>query len=312
MDKTRKSPNALQINRNRCILAIIVCSLICILVYLGVTDQVLRDPDPLIKEVGWKSYHMFTILSNLLMAVAAAMCIPFAVDGMRYRNYHLPRWYVNLMYAGTTGVAITFIITLTVLAPAAGFYRVMLFSNNLLLHLICPVLSILLFLFINSDHQIKWKDTIIAITPVCIYMAMYLILVFAVGEESGGWRDHYQIYRILEIIPMPLLIVLFALISFVIAAALRIAHNAIHRRRKAGMESYYQQAEEFSYPDIEQAIRALANQDRLRDKGGELTVPRRIMNMMEKKYASGLSIRKMCSIYIDEYYSKEDEAINER
>lgn len=312
MDKTRKSPNALQINRNRCILAIIVCSLICILVYLGVTDQVLRDPDPLIKEVGWKSYHMFTILSNLLMAVAAAMCIPFAVDGMRYRNYHLPRWYVNLMYAGTTGVAITFIIALTVLAPAAGFYRVMLFSNNLLLHLTCPVLSILLFLFINSDHQIKWKDTIIAITPVCIYMAMYLILVFAVGEESGGWRDHYQIYRILEIIPMPLLIVLFALISFVIAAALRLAHNAIHRRRKAGMESYYQQADEFSYPDIEQAIRALADQDRLRDKGGELTVPRRIMNMMEKKYASGLSIREMCSIYIDEYYSKEDEAINER
>jgi len=232
MDKTRKSPNALQINRNRCILAIIVCSLICILVYLGVTDQVLRDPDPLIKEVGWKSYHMFTILSNLLMAVAAAMCIPFAVDGMRYRNYHLPRWYVNLMYAGTTGVAITFIIALTVLAPAAGFYRVMLFSNNLLLHLTCPILSILLFLFINSDHQIKWKDTIIAITPVCIYMAMYLILVFAVGEESGGWRDHYQIYRILEIIPMPLLIVLFAFISFVIAAALRLAHNAIHRRER--------------------------------------------------------------------------------
>jgi hypothetical protein len=188
----------------------------------------------------------------------------------------------------------------------------MLFSNNLLLHLTCPVLSILLFLFINSDHQIKWKDTIIAITPVCIYMAMYLILVFAVGEESGGWRDHYQIYRILEIIPMPLLIVLFALISFVIAAALRLAHNAIHRRRKAGMESYYQQAEKFSYPDIEQAIRALADQDRSRDKGGELTVPRRIMNMMEKKYASGLSIREMCSIYIDEYYSKEDEAINER
>lgn len=43
MDKTRKSPNALQINRNRCILAIIVCSLTCILVYLGVTDQVLSS-----------------------------------------------------------------------------------------------------------------------------------------------------------------------------------------------------------------------------------------------------------------------------
>ena len=115
----KKLPDALRINRNRCILAIVVCSILCFLVFLAVTDQLLRDPDVLIKEVGWKAYHMFTVLSNILMAVAAAMCIPFAVDGMRYRNYHLPRWYVNLMYMGTTGVAITFLIALTVLQDGA-------------------------------------------------------------------------------------------------------------------------------------------------------------------------------------------------
>jgi len=303
----KKLPDALRINRNRCILAIVVCSILCFLVFLAVTDQLLRDPDVLIKEVGWKAYHMFTVLSNILMAVAAAMCIPFAVDGMRYRNYHLPRWYVNLMYMGTTGVAITFLIALTVLAPAAGFYRVMLFSNNILFHLTCPILSILLFFFINSDHRIKWQSTFIAIIPVVLYALTYVLMVFVIGEEAGGWRDHYQIYRIAEYLPLPVILLILCLISFGIATVLRLVHNAIHKKRKADMERYYQQAEAFSYPDIETAIGALADLDRPYDMGGELTVPRRIMNIMERKYQSGLSTKEMCIRYIEDYFKDEEK-----
>ena len=303
----KKLPDALRINRNRCILAIVVCSILCFLVFLAVTDQLLRDPDVLIKEVGWKAYHMFTVLSNILMAVAAAMCIPFAVDGMRYRNYHLPRWYVNLMYMGTTGVAITFLIALTVLAPAAGFYRVMLFSNNILFHLTCPILSILLFFFINSDHRIKWQSTFIAIIPVVLYALTYVLMVFVIGEEAGGWRDHYQIYRIAEYLPLPVILLILCLISFGIATVLRLVHNAIHKRRKADMERYYQQAEAFSYPDLETAIGALADLDRPYDMGGELTVPRRIMNIMERKYQSGLSTKEMCIRYIEDYFKDEEK-----
>ena len=303
----KKLPDALRINRNRCILAIVVCSILCFLVFLAVTDQLLRDPDVLITEVGWKAYHMFTVLSNILMAVAAAMCIPFAVDGMRYRNYHLPRWYVNLMYMGTTGVAITFLIALTVLAPAAGFYRVMLFSNNILFHLTCPILSILLFFFINSDHRIKWQSTFIAIIPVVLYALTYVLMVFVIGEEAGGWRDHYQIYRIAEYLPLPVILLILCLISFGIATVLRLVHNAIHKKRKADMERYYQQAEAFSYPDLETAIGALADLDRPYDMGGELTVPRRIMNIMERKYQSGLSTKEMCIRYIEDYFKDEEK-----
>ena len=303
----KKLPDALRINRNRCILAIVVCSILCFLVFLAVTDQLLRDPDVLIKEVGWKAYHMFTVLSNILMAVAAAMCIPFAVDGMRYRNYHLPRWYVNLMYMGTTGVAITFLIALTVLAPAAGFYRVMLFSNNILFHLTCPILSILLFFFINSDHRIKWQSTFIAIIPVVLYALTYVLMVFVIGEEAGGWRDHYQIYRIAEYLPLPVILLILCLISFGIATVLRLVHNAIHKKRKADMERYYQQAEAFSYPDLETAIGALADLDRPYDMGGELTVPRRIMNIMARKYQSGLSTKEMCIRYIEDYFKNEEK-----
>jgi len=302
-----KMPDALRINRIRCILAIIVCAVLCVLVFLAVTDQLLREPDALVAEVGWKSYHMFTVLSNILMAVAAAMCIPFAVDGMRYRNYHLPRWYVNLMFMGTSGVALTFLIALTVLSPAAGFYRMMIYSNNILFHTICPLMSIALFFFINSDHRIDLRSSVIAILPVVAYSLVYLLMVFVIGEDAGGWRDHYQIQRIADYLPLPVILLILCLISFGIANLLRAVHNAIHKRRKADLERYYQQSDSFSYPDIRSAIKALADMDRTHDMGGELTVPRRIMNMMEKKYQSGLSTREMSELYISEYYPVEAE-----
>ena len=186
--KEKKITDALRKIEIRCVLAIIVCSLISFLVIIAVSDQLLSKPDALVQEVGWKSYHMFTILSNMLMGIAAAMCIPFAVDGLRYHNYHLPRWYVDFMFTGTVGVALTFLVALTVLSPAAGFYRMMLYSNNILFHTTCPILSIILFFFINSDHNIKFKSTFIAIIPIVIYAILYVVMVFVIGEDAGGDR----------------------------------------------------------------------------------------------------------------------------
>lgn len=307
----KKLPDALNINRIRCILAIIVCSLLCVLVFIGVCIQLLDDPNPEIQEVGWKTYHLFTILSNMLMAAAAAMCIPYTVDGLRNHNYHLPRWYVDLMFMGTASVAVTFLVAVTVLAPAAGFYRVLIWSNNLYLHTICPVLSILLFFFINSDHRIKLRSAFLAILPVTAYALVYLIMVFVIGEDAGGWRDHYQIQTIADHLPLPVILVVLCLISFGVAIALRAVHNLIHVRRKADLEKYYQQADAFSYPDIGSAIRALADMDRPHDKGGELTVPRRIMAMMERKYQSGLSTEEMCELYIRAYFAPEAEGADQ-
>ena len=66
--------DALKINRLRWILAAIMCSLLCILAFTGVCIQPLDDPNPEIQEAGWRTYHLFTILSNML--TAAAKCIP--------------------------------------------------------------------------------------------------------------------------------------------------------------------------------------------------------------------------------------------
>ena len=303
-----KFKDALKVNKARCIWAVVMCSLMCILVFAAVIDQVLSTPDAIVSEVGLKSFRMFTILANMLMGITSAMCIPFAVDGIRYENYHLPRWVVNLMYLGTNGVALTFLIAVTILSPATSYYRMMLYSNNILFHTICPIMAIILFLFINTDHTISLKASILSVLPVVIYGLVYLVMVFVIGEERGGWRDHYQIGDIIAKVPLPLVFIGLCLICFGISTLLRIVHNKIHKKRKRDTEKYYQYAEEFSYPDIQSAIKALAAARRAKDLGGELTVPRRIMHMMENKYKSGLSTKEMCDIYIEEYFREEDEA----
>lgn len=300
-------PDAIRTNRMRCRVAVVSCSLLSFLVFLAVCDQLLSTPDAIVQEVGWKSYHMFTILANMFAGIAAALCIPYAVDGLRYDNYHLPRWVVNVLYMATTGVALTFLIAVTVLSPMTSYYRMMLYSNNILFHTINPIIAILLFIFINSDHKVSFRSTFLAIAPVVLYAALYFVLVFVIGEENGGWRDHYQIRDITQYVPLPLVVLGMVLIAFAVALLLRAAHNSVHKKRKKQTVSYYQSADEFDCPSIDSAIEALAARNRSRDPGGELTVPRRILGMMEEKYKSGLPLRELCRMYIDAYYEKGRE-----
>ena len=302
----KKISNTLKRNNTRCILAVIVCVLICALVFFALVFHLLTNPNELIKEVGWQSFHLFTILSNLVMGVISGMCIPFAIDGLRYHNYHLPRWFVNLLYMATCMVTITFVIAITILSFSVGFYRVMIYKHNIIVHTLCPVLSILSFLFLNAYHTLDFKSSVLAVLPLMAYAILYTIMVFVIGEEAGGWRDHYQIYRVVEHLPIPVVLLLIFLIGLLVSNLLRFAHNAVHKRQKQATELYYQQADAFDFEDIRSAIEALARNDRQQDKGGELTVPRRILTMMEKKYQSGLSMREMCQTYIDEYYRTEE------
>ena len=297
-------PDAIRTNRMRCRVAVVSCSLLSFLVFLAVCDQLLSTPDAIVQEVGWKSYHMFTILANMFAGIAAALCIPYAVDGLRYDNYHLPRWVINVLYMATTGVALTFLIAVTVLSPMTSYYRMMLYSNNILFHTINPIIAILLFIFINSDHKVSFRSTFLAIAPVVLYAALYFVLVFVIGEENGGWRDHYQIRDITQYVPLPLVVLGMVLIAFAVALLLRAAHNSVHKKRKKQTVSYYQSAGEFDCPSIDSAIEALAARNRSRDPGGELIVPRRILGMMEEKYKSGLPLRELCRMYIDAYYEK--------
>ena len=272
--------------------ALVVC------VFGSVVVNLLSNPTDIVQEVGIKTFRMFTVLSNMFVGITAAMSVPFAVDGIRYENYHLPRWIINLTYVSVTCITLTFTITLFVLSPLAGFKQMMLLGKNLFLHTIVPVVAILSFLFINIYHNVKFRTTFLALVPILLYAVVYIISAIVIGEENGGWRDHYHFQ---ELMPWYIMFVVIMVVSFGIAIFLRVVHNRMHQQDKKNAELYYQTSLEYDLPTIEDVIIKLALEDRIKDKGGEVIVPRRIINILEKKYESGKSLSDLCYIYIEEY-----------
>lgn len=280
-------------------LSILLSALIIVGVFLGVVENLLDDPNELVQEVGAKTFRMFTVLSNMFMATAAALSIPFAVDGIRYRNYHMPRWIVTFLYSGTVCVALTFFVALFLLSPQVSFSRIMLYKSNLQLHTLIPLCAMALFMFVNDFHRIPFRATVYALVPVLSYAVVYLISGILIGEDRGGWRDHYHFQ---DYMPWYLALVLITGVTLVLATGLRLAHNAVHKRDKALMAHYYQNAAPYLLPTIDEALAAMAAEHRQYDKGGELIVPRRAIRVLEEKYRSGKSLKELCSIYIAAYF----------
>lgn len=279
-------------------LNLICSSIIVIFVFISLVINLLAQPTELVEEVGTKTFRMFTVLSNMLVGVSFAMTIPFAVDGIRQRNYHLPRWIVTLTYASVTCISLTFLVALTILSASVGFDIIMLDGSNLLLHTLTPIVAIVAFLFINVYHTIKFKFTFLAMLPMFIYAMIYLVFAIIIGEENGGWRDHY---RFESLMPWYYVFIIMLALTFGIATLLRVVHNRMHRRDKLANEQYYQTAAEYDFPTIEEAIQKLANDNKVHDAGGEVIVPRRIIKFFENKYHSNQSLSYLCGIYLEEY-----------
>jgi hypothetical protein len=267
-------------------------------VFASIVVNLVSNPNELVQEVGLKTFRMFTDLSNMFVGITSAMTIPFAVDGIRQKNYHLPRWIMNLTLASVTAVSVTFATALLALAPRAGFVRIMLTSTNLMMHTVVPLLAMLSFLFVNTYHTITFKATIFAVIPVALYAACYFVMAVLIGEENGGWRDHYHF---LELMPWYRMLAIVLLLTFGLANLLRFVHNRMHQRDKAATAAYYQNAAAYDMPTIEEAITKLARENKRHDTGGEVIVPRRIITMLEEKYESKKDMGYLCGIYLEEY-----------
>jgi hypothetical protein len=279
-------------------LSLILSSFVVVCVFLSIVSNLVAQPDEIVQEVGLKTFRMFTVLSNMFVGITASMSIPFAVDGIRQRNYHLPRWIVNLTLMSVSSITLTFVITACLLAPRAGFGYMLLQGSNLFMHTLIPLASIASFLLINSYHTVRFKTTVIALLPVVIYAVIYIVSAIWIGEEGGGWRDHYHFE---ELMPWYYVAIFILLLTFGISNCLRVVHNVMHRRDKLATAAYYQTAAEYDLPTIEEAINALANENKANDAGGEIIVPRRIIKILEQKYKSNHPLSYLCRVYLDAY-----------
>ena len=245
---------------------------------------------------GIDTLRMFTTISNIIAAVAAFMCLPFQIDGLKRDRYKLPPWIVILLYVGAVGTFLTFFIAITLLSIVNGFVLMMLSKSNLFMHTLNPIFITLLFVLIISDVHIKFRTSFIALIPVLLYCMLYFVMVFV----TGLWDDHYQAN---VFIPWRVTFVIVVAIAFGISQLLRVLHNLTNKYVTSSIERYYLESEDYACPRVSDAVAKLAKANSVFYQAGDaIDIPTDIIALLSKRYeASIVPLDVLYDIYLENY-----------
>lgn len=282
-------------NRVQCLCALVSCAIVVVCVCIGVTMNLTTLYDEDFDNMGIRTFCMFTVNSNILAAVSSFVVIPYAIDGIRKKEYSLPNWVVVFMMTGTTAVALTFLVSLFVLSPVKGF--VLIFTGSrFFLHGVCPILNILAFCLFVTSHKVTVRETLYSLIPVAIYAVVYFVMVVAITEERGGWSDFYGFAtRVPFWIPALLILPL----TFGIATSVRLWHNnSFVRRRKNEAEIFL---DYFEGKDTEDIISEMGRARAGIQPSGDLIVPTLVIKKIIIFTESEMDIDTACGLYLKGY-----------
>ena len=290
-------------NRIQCICALVSCIVVVVCVCAGVTMNLTTLYDEDFDNMGIRTFCMFTVNSNILAAITSAIIIPYAIDGLRKKEYTLPNWAVIFMMTGTTAVALTFLVSLFILSPVKGF--VLIFTGSrFFLHGVCPILTILAFCLFITSHKINIRQSLFALIPVAIYAIVYFVMVVAIGEENGGWDDFYGFATR---IPVWVSASLILPLTFGIATLLRLWHNyCFVNRRKNEAQIFLDYFDGKSADEIVFEMgKARANLQTF----GEVVIPTMVIQKVIYFTESDMTIESACRLYMDGYLSDAKQTV---
>lgn len=154
-------------------------------------------------EDGLSTLRYYTTDSNLLCGLSSFLYILFKLPELnkegkgvvsRYfqnkegdKKVELPIGHKGiglLRFISTTSLMVTFVVVLLVLGPEKGYAYEFLEGRKLFSHLICPFLSLLLFVLEEGDAPLKWISY--ALFATLLY-AIPLILLNPLGLVSGPY-----------------------------------------------------------------------------------------------------------------------------
>ena len=295
-EKVTKIANARAINKTRCIVGLIICLIVIALTVVSLILNISNFYEDTTPEAGIGTLRMYTTLSNILAALAASICIPFQIEGLRKNRFKLQVWVVEVMYVGTVGVALTFVIAISLISITQGFTYAMFEKSNLFMHTLNPLFITILFSVAISDAKIKFSRTFYTIIPTFIYALLYFILAFV----ANVWRDHYHIQ---DFIPWPVAFIAIIAIAYGLAVLLRFLHNLTNKRVIKGIEKYYKESPDYEFEKITFAIAKLAKEESAYySEGDEIYIPVDIIRLLSERYkTTSLPLDIQYDIYLENY-----------
>ena len=296
-------------NRIQCISALISCSIVVICVCIGVTMNLTTIYDQDFDNMGIRTFCMFTVNSNILAAISSFAIIPYAIDGIRKKEYSLPNWVVVFMMTGTTAVALTFLVSLFILSPVKGF--VLIFTGSrFFLHGVCPILNILAFCLFITSHKVKIKETFFSLIPVAVYAILYFVMVVVITEANGGWSDFYGFATR---IPFWIPAILILPLTFGIATLIRLWHNySFVKRRKNEAQIFL---DYFEGKSAEFIITEMGCARAKIQPSGDIIVPASVIRKVMILTDSDLDAAEACKLYLDGYWtavSNKETVLNKK
>ena len=280
-------------NRRECLLALISALIVVLCTAIGVVMNLTTLHDENFDHMGLQTFCMFTVNSNILEAIAMGLVIPYAVDGLKKRYFHLPVWLVRFLLAGTVSVTLTFVVSLLVLSPVKGF--VLIFTGSrFFLHGLGPICAFTAFSFFITDHHITYKECLVSLLPVFIYGGVYYTLVVLIGHENGGWNDFYGFATRVPVVIPALLLPPF---TYGLACVLRYFHNRSFRRARE-----VRVTKEFSGDYLGGQIMKLAKRNAAADiLHADIVIPRRFIKYLIATTDSDKTVRDVCHMYLDTF-----------
>ena len=280
-------------NRKECFFALISALIVVLCTCTGVVMNLTTLYDENFDHMGIQTFRMFTVISNIFVAVGMSLVVPYTIDGLRKRYFHLPQWLVVFLLAGTESVTLTFLVSLLVLAPFKGF--ILIFTGSrFFLHGVSPILSFLAFSFFISDHHISLPECVFSLIPVFIYAIIYYVLAVAIGEARGGWDDFYGFATYM---PVWIPILLLPPVTFCISCIIRQLHN-----RTFFMMHESTVKDEYSEEYLRREIAYMAKENALKDQPHtDITVPRRFIKFLIENTDTDKTVRDVCILYLNTF-----------
>ena len=153
-------------------MARILCVLILVLEVKGLSLS--------LSERKWRALVFYTQLSNVVTTVSALLLVLFGQ----------PLWVTVLRYVGTCLLVMTFFVTTCVLIPMGGDPKHLLTGNGLFLHVLCPAVSAVSYIFFERHCGMVWLPA--AVTLVYGLLMLYLNGIRKVDGPYPFFRVHDQ------------------------------------------------------------------------------------------------------------------------
>ncbi len=126
---------------------------------------------------GWLKYY--TQLSNIYSMVIAGFMVFFTSRDLINNKETTPKAMRILRFSVTCCLTETLLVTMFVLSPMGmmgGFIPLMFQGPNLFHHFLCPLISLLSFIFLEKGEKITFKHTLVAFIPTIVYGVVAVLL----------------------------------------------------------------------------------------------------------------------------------------